>query len=58
MGANVPIWCRVLVTHEEWREVYALGRADAEYEVSRQAGVIAVLETSYEPPAESEEGSL
>lgn len=50
MGAEVPVWCRVLVTQEKWIQVSAVTRHEAEREALTWPGIIAVLEASYEPP--------
>jgi hypothetical protein len=48
MGANVPVYCRVLKTHEEWVEISAVTLDDAREEAEHIPGVIRVLETTYE----------
>ena len=47
MGAETKIIVRVLKTHEELVEVYAVTRLDAEAEARRMEGVVAVLESGY-----------
>lgn len=47
MGAETKIIVRVLKSHEEFLEVYALTRLDAEAQARRTEGVIAVLESGY-----------
>ena len=52
MGAKTPVYVKVLVTTEEWREYYALGLDDAKAEAARDVGVIRALEAQYDRPNE------
>lgn len=47
MGAETKIIVRVLKTHEEIIELYAVTRMEAEAEARRIEGVVAVLECGY-----------
>ena len=47
MGAETKIVVRVLKTHEETVEVYAVTPLQAEAEARRMDGVVAVLESGY-----------
>jgi hypothetical protein len=51
MGAEVRVYCRVLVATEEWVEVDAVTLDEAAKLAASVPGVIRVLETTYEPPA-------
>ena len=57
MGAETKIMVRVLKTHEEIVEVYAVTRLDAEAQARQIEGVVAVLDSSYpeDEPANSTE---
>lgn len=49
MGAETTVYCRVLMTHEEWIEVPAVTLAEAFDKAKALPGVMYVMETSYEP---------
>jgi hypothetical protein len=55
MGAETTIYVKVLKHYEEWIQVSAVTRLEAEHEALRTPDVITVLEVSYDPPNDIEE---
>ena len=54
MGAETKIWVKVAKTCEEWIEVSAVTRVEAEQKARCYRGVVYVLESQYEEPSGEE----